>query len=343
MKISTSMRESNDNYTAMAILYLTEQGSTLKKEGNRLIVEKDDSKLLDVPLINIDAVLVYGNIQLTTQAISLLFEHGIETAFLTMTGELKGQLTPRKSKNNLLRMAQYRCAHDAAITLLLAKTIVGAKIQNQMYLMKQFVYKYPEVNFSAEFRLIQEALQAIERKQAVGNLLGAEGNAGATYFRSLRSMFIAEIKFNGRNRRPPQDEANALLSFGYSLILNELTSLLDAVGFDPYIGFLHGIDYGRPSLALDLLEEFRQPVVDRFVLTLCNKRILQKSDFEQRDGGFYLTKNGLKAFFTAYEAWMNKPRKEAGSFREIIRQQVYQLSKTLQQGKPYAPLTMENL
>jgi CRISPR-associated protein Cas1 len=325
----------------MAVLYLMEQGSALKKEGERLVVEKDGLKLLDVPLIKIDTILIYGNVQVTTQAMSLLFEHGIETAFLTVMGELKGQLTPRKSRNIILRVAQFQRATDEEYALRVAQAVVKTKIQNQLYLMKQFVYKYPTADFTSAFRLMDDALDSVARKTKVANLLGVEGSSTAAYFKCLREMFRSEIGFGGRNRRPPQDEANALLSFGYVLVMNELTSLLEAVGFDPYIGFLHSIDYGRPSLSLDLLEGFRQPIVDRLVLTVCNKRILGKGDFEARDGGIYLKKDGMKTFFTAYEEWMNRERKTGGSFRDLMREQAQSLSKAIRSGQVYAPYSPE--
>ena len=152
-------------------------------------------------------------------------------------------------------------------------------------------------------------------------------------------MFRRNLTFGGRNRRPSRDPVNALLSFSYMLFLNKIYSLLEATGFDPYLGFLHKIDYGRPSLALDLLEEFRAPIVDKFVLNLSNRNILKESDFKKKeDGGVYLKPDSLKTFFAHYNKWMNKKRKKS-SFRDIIKNQVYALQKAISGDKMYVPYT----
>lgn len=332
----------------MPTLYLTEQGAVLKKEGRRLVVEKQGEKLLDVPLIKIDAILIYGNVQVTTQALSLLFESGVETAFLTMEGKLKGQLTPIKSKNVPLRMAQYRRAHEREFKLKVARTIVRAKIENSISVLRRYQYNHPEVDFTDRVKKLDRFLQSLERKTEAQTLLGVEGSATVEYFSGLKEMFRGELRFQGRNRRPPRDPVNSLLSFGYVLVFNELTSLLDAMGFDPYIGFLHGIDYGRPSLALDILEEFRA-AVDRFVLTLCNKRVFKPEDFEDRpaseDGavkGVYLKKEPLKKFFVEYERWIGEKRgKDRLSFRDRFRLQSQRMSKAILEGVGYKPYKME--
>lgn len=333
----------------MSTLYLTEQGSVLAKRDERLVVEKTIdgvvTKLADIPLIKIDTILIYGNVQITTQAISVLLERGIETAFLSMNGKLKGQLTPIKSKNIVLRMKQYERYHDKEFRLKVAKTIVKRKIQNSISLIEIYRANYPDEEMKDIQLKLSESLESLERKTEVQTVLGVEGIASVLHFRALAKMFKGELQFCGRNRRPPQDEINSLLSLGYIMVMNEINSLLDAKGFDPYIGFLHSIDYGRPSLALDILEEFRIALVDRFVLFLVNKRILQRKDFERRteEGmeGIYLTRDGLKRFFYEYEKRLKDTTlKPNVSFRDIFKSQTEKMAKTIVEGEEYEPFRM---
>jgi len=157
-------------------------------------------------------------------------------------------------------------------------------------------------------------------------------------------VFRHGLQFSGRNRRPPRDPVNALLSYGYVLVGNRILSILEGMGFDPYIGFLHQIDYGRPSLALDILEEFRGPIVDRLVINLANKGILRNEDFEKRgDGGVYLTRDAQKVFFREFEKWMDGKFKVAGgelSFRGLLKRQVQRLAWTVKRRTPYEPFCL---
>lgn len=206
---------------------------------------------------------------------------------------------------------------------------------------------YPEVKFNDEISALDSALERIEDKPAIPFLLGIEGQATAIYFRAFTKMIHGEMEFLGRNRRPPKDPINALLSFGYTLITNEIFSLLIAIGFDPYIGYLHGIDYGRPSLALDMVEEFRHPVIDRFTLYLINNHIISSEDFiVDEEGGFFLKSNSLKRYFEQYDKRMNEIFQDRFtgdkvSFRSLFRQQAYKMSKTIMAREPYKPYRME--
>lgn len=159
------------------------------------------------------------------------------------------------------------------------------------------------------------------------------------YFRALAAMVPPEAGFAGRNRRPPRDPMNALLSFGYVLVGNELQSLLDGMGFDPYLGFYHQVDYGRPSLALDLLEEFRAPLVDRFSANLLNLGVLQVADFAgTSERGVLLRHEALKRYFTAYEKELATPVALGGeelTFRQLFRRQAERLARALLQNEPY--------
>jgi CRISPR-associated protein Cas1 len=330
----------------MATLYITEQGSILRKTGDRIIIEKDEQALLDVPCHKVDAVLIFGAVQVTIQALSELLEHGIELALFTRHGRLKGQLTPIKSKNIVLRMAQFERARDPAFALQTARAMVQAKIGNAMTVLRRFAYNHPErkTALDAEIVRLDAHLVGIDRVPDLGSLNGLEGIAGRAYFAGLAQMILADLPFPGRRRRPAPDPINALLSFGYTLIGNELHSLLDGMGFDPYLGFLHRIDYGRPSLALDLLEEFRHPLVDRLTLTLINKGILKEADFslDPASGSMYLTPEAMKVYFRHFERWMleeriDSPEGQKLGFRRMFQFQAQRMADAVRTGAVYQP------
>jgi CRISP-associated protein Cas1 len=328
----------------MTVLYLTEQRSILRKTSDRLIVEKDDQVLLEVPCLKLDTILIFGNVQVTTQALIELLDHGIELAFFSLGGQLRGQLTPPKAKNMPLRMKQYELAQSETACLNLARKIVSAKIGNSVAVLRRFRRNHPEAISPVEIEKVQRTLSEMERMTSLNSLRGKEGDAAARYFPLLGALLPAGFQFDGRNRRPPHDPFNALLSFGYVLAGNEIQSLLDGMGFDPYLGFFHQIDYGRPSLALDLLEEFRAALVDSFSLNLLNLRILDHDDFRSTpEGGVLLRRESMKTYFPAYEKELTTPLSLDGenlTFRQLFRRQAERLARALTAGEPYEPFRL---
>lgn len=332
----------------MANLYLIEQGAVLRKTGNRVIVEKDDVELLEIECFKLDTIFLFGNIHVTTPALTELLEHGIELALLTQSGRLKGQLTPPKAKNVLLRMAQYQQSQNLDLTLPLARLFVDGKVRNALALLTRQHRNYPDRGFAPHREELDRLRQGITTVETLDSLRGVEGTAARHYFAGFALACRTDLAFEGRRRRPPTDPVNALLSFGYTLVGAELASLLDAMGYDPYIGFYHQLDYGRPSLALDLLEEFRVPAVDRLVLNLANLRTLQAGDFvtDEESGGLRLDRKALGKFFRAYETHLNKefPDKATGAtmtLRKAFRQQAERLANHLTKGESYTPFLAE--
>jgi CRISPR-associated protein Cas1 len=328
----------------MATLFITEQNTVLRKTSERLIVEKDHTVLLEVPCLKLEAVLIYGNVQVTTQALCELLDNGIELALLSRSGRLRGQLTPPKAKNMRLRMRQYELSQDAAFCLDLSRTVVATKIANSASVLRRFRKNHPDALAESEIADLERAAEGLEAIASLDSLRGVEGTAAARYFHCLGRMAPSAVRFEGRNRRPPRDPLNALLSFGYVLVGSEIQSLLDAMGFDPYLGFYHQIDYGRPSLALDLLEEFRAPLVDRLSLRLLNLGILADDDFTKTpEGGVVLEREALKRYFAAYQEELTQEiaLPEGGrSFRDLFRRQAEHLARALTEGEPYEPFRL---
>ena len=325
----------------MSTLYLVEQGAKLSKTSERLLVEKDGKVLLEVPALKVERILIYGNIQLTTPAMVFLLERGIDTSFLSIYGRFRGRLAPKISKNVLLRVAQFEKSNDEKFKTELARRILRGKIKNTRMVLTKYASNHPEVNFTSYIVELERHIMSLERKEKVSTLLGVEGQASAVYFTAFPKMIRSDLGFVIRSRRPPKDPVNSLLSFCYTLLTNEIDSLLCAVGFDSYIGYLHGINYGRPSLALDMVEEFRH-LAERFTLFLINNGVIKVEDFEKKDEGFYLKERARREFFTQYEKRMLKkfyyPELERNvSYREIFRHQVYKLARTIQEGGEYKP------
>ncbi|MDI6793737.1 MAG: CRISPR-associated endonuclease Cas1 [bacterium] len=331
----------------MSTLYLTEQGSVLGRKYRRLIITKDDQVLKEVSGLKLDRMLIFGNVQITTQAMAFLLDQGIETSFLSSHGKFRGKLAPVESKNVFLRIAQYERFLDEAFCVEYARTIVEAKIKNGKTLIRRYSRDHPEMDFEDTISVLNQALEDIPSKQRISTILGVEGYSTAAYFRAYSKMFRKQLQFTTRNRRPPRDPVNALLSFGYTLITNEVFSILCATGFDPYIGYLHGINYGRPSLSLDVVEEFRHPVIDRFTLNLINNNVLTEDDFEDRkDEGVFLKDESRKKYFVQYEKLMANVFKDLNSgekvtYRSLFRQQAHKLMRTIQRKEPYQPFLMK--
>jgi CRISPR-associated protein Cas1 len=286
----------------MATLYVTEQGARIEKEYKRLLVTKDDEVLLRVPLSRVSDVVLVGWTGATTPALLALLDAGIGLAFVSRTGTLRGRLVPPMPKNIPLRHQQYARAQDEPFCLDVARAIVGGKLRNQRTLARRLCRSRTGLDESPIERITQ-AIKGVKAADDLDSLRGLEGAGARAYFHILRQVLSERWEFEKRVRRPPGDPVNALLSLGYTLLGHGLMSAIEVVGLDPYDGFFHADKYGRPALALDLVEEFRSIIVDSVALTVVNKRILKPDDFHPGSkGGFFLNQRGLKEFLTQYSA-----------------------------------------
>jgi CRISPR-associated protein Cas1 len=290
-----------------AVLYLQEPGSHVGKRSEHLIVRKDGQELARVPMHAVRQVVVFGNVQVSTQALETLAANDILVAYLTGHGRFVGAFAPAMPKNVGLREAQYRRFADPAECLTLSKAVVRAKLSNQRTLLMRSLRCDGDRGSSEPAAYgLAEVIRRLEHATTVETVLGLEGQGAALYFgefgRFLRSRPPGRgFDFTTRNRRPPRDPVNALLSFAYALLTKDCFAAACAVGFDPYKGFFHGNRHGKPSLALDLLEEFRPVIADSVVLTLLNNEMLTPGDFLVWREACQLTETGRKAFFAAYE------------------------------------------
>ncbi len=297
-----------------AVLYLQEPGSHVGKRSEHLIVRKDGQELTRVPLHAVRQVVVLSNVQISTQALETLATNGIPVAFVTGYGRFIATLAPAPAKNVSLREAQFKRFADPAEALALTREVVRAKLTNQRTLLMRCLRSRPDDSSEegsrgsdeAAARDLAELLTRLDRATGIDSLLGLEGQGAALYFGEFNRFLKAQppgrgFDFQSRNRRPPRDPVNALLSFAYAMLVKDCFSALCIVGFDPYRGFFHTGRHGRPSLALDLMEEFRAVIADSVVLTLINNRVVAPEDFVTWRDACQLTEEGRKKFFAAYE------------------------------------------
>lgn len=297
-------------------LYLNTPGLRVGISGGVLQVKERDKLLQEIRLGEICQLNLLGNIQLSTQAVQTLCTEEIPIAYFSMGGWFYGLTRGMGLKNIFLRREQFRHADLPPFCLTFARSLVAGKIQNQRTMLQRNHVEPPAKALAALKRLIDEARAA----DALETLLGIEGNASRLYFENFAGMIkldeappggssMARSQFNfdfiNRNRRPPRDAVNALLSLAYSVLAKDLAITCLAVGFDPYLGFYHQPRFGRPALALDLMEPFRPLIADSTVLSAINNRMITPNDFVQAGPAVMLKPEGRKAFFRAYEQRMD--------------------------------------
>lgn len=271
----------------MSTLYLTQPGAQLHKEHDRLLIKCGEDVLDAVPIIKVDQVVLMGRgVSITTSALHALTKKGVDIVYLSGTGRYLSRVVGAEHKNGRLRHQQSLLAVDPRFALETAQAIVRGKIVNQRALVQRHAQgaSWAERALSA----MDDLARRVDSTHNLDELRGMEGQAAREYFGLLRRMLHPPSEggswnFERRAYYPPTDPINALLSFTYSLVLRDMTTACELIGLDPYLGFFHAIDYGRPSMALDLMEEFRPIVADSLTLEAVNRPYVSLGDFEQVD------------------------------------------------------------
>lgn len=329
----------------MAILYLIEQGSVIRKQGGRIRVEKDDQVITEIPAIKLEGVVIYGNASLTTPAMRFFLSHGVNTSFMNMYGKLEGRLTSLSAQNGLVRKAQILASTDEEWKMALARSFVRAKISNQRTLLSRHYRRKENERLAEVMGYLEHAFRQLEEVKDLDSLRGIEGNSSAVYFSGLRELVPPEMGFQSRVRRPPKDPVNAMLSLGYSLLLANVVSAIEAAGLDPYNGFLHGDKYGKPSLALDMMEEWRPVVVDSLVIASLRRKMFRPNDFIYEEEGTRFTQEALRRFVQEYNGVLYREfkygdRKEKRNYLFAFYAQGRMLAKHLMGQGAYKPFLM---
>ena len=316
----------------MGTLYLTEQGATVTRSGERLLVRKDGKLLYETPALHVDQIVVFGNAGFTTPAVQYVLENGIDVAYLSSHGVYRGRFQPAGAKDATLRQQQYRQSLDDAFCLRVARAIVAGKIHNAT----AFCRRQRRLTRDGKRRLkrLEALLPDVRTAGSLQQLLGYEGAAAATYYQVWRTFLKADFDFQKRQAHPPPDALNALLSLGYTLLYNRMFAAVNIVGLDPYQGFFHQRKHGHAALASDLIEEWRAVVVDSIVLTVINRREIKPDDFQLGNHGPRLTKAALTRFLTRFDTRLNETVSLPGTlgkttYRRAFELQVRQLARVI--------------
>ncbi len=292
----------------MSDLYLTEHGSSVHKEGDLVVVRKESEKLFEIPIKYLETIQIFGNVQVSTQVIKELLERDIELAYYTSTGKLLGQITPPHVKNVELRFGQYELSKDLGFCLDFSKELIFKKFVHSISLLEDSNKNRENLDIISEIQHLRNWKDKLGSVSSLPELLGIEGSFSALYFGLYSKLFLDSEVFNGRSKRPPEDAGNAVLSFLNVIMANRISSYLDGVGFDPHVGFLHKLHYGRVSLACDLIEPIRSAFCERLVLRIFNRNLLKKSEdfsFEDDPVSVLLNQNGQKKFFSVLSKELN--------------------------------------
>jgi CRISPR-associated protein Cas1 len=291
-------------------LYVTTPEAYLRLEGETVCVMVEKEKRLQIPLHHLGTVVCFGDVMMSPALLGRCMAEGRSVVWLERSGRFQARVEGPVNGNILLRQAQYRAADDPAKTIELARAFLAGKLRNSRnVLLRGARDGQDDVERAAlmqNARLVAGHLRKLPHVTDLDGLRGEEGNAARIYFQSMQYLIRpparGDFAFDTRNRRPPTDPMNAILSFLYAVLLNDCRSALEAVGLDPQLGFLHAVRPGRAALALDLVEEFRSVIADRLVLTLVNRGQVQADHFDKRDGGAVLLNDkGRKTVIVAYQ------------------------------------------
>lgn len=293
-------------------LYVTTPESYLSKDGLNVVISVKQKEIFRIPIHNIEQIVTFGYMGASPGLMKLCADNGVALTFLSPQGRYISRSQGPTRGNVLLRKAQYNYSDDEGFALHLCKLFIGAKIQNYRNVLRRFIRDNGQN--SAVDNAADELLRAKRRvfnADNIDSVRGVEGDAANSYFGVFHHLLLSQKEdfvFNGRNRRPPKDAVNTMLSFVYTLICNDVTAALETIGLDPYVGFMHTLRPGRPSLALDVMEELRAYLGDRLVLSLINRKQITIKDFlQQGDEGILLTDSGRR---TILSAWQNRKKEQ---------------------------------
>lgn len=326
-------------------LIVDTQGAQLHKAGERLNIEVDGETVQSVPMGSLRQVILMGQgVAASTPLLYDLMRRGVDVVYQSQRGHFAFRLAGPQSKHSALRVQQVIVATDPARALPLARAAIAGKLHNQAVILR----RHGVASGAQAIQVIVEQITSASRAESLESLRGYEGSGAAAYFSAWSALFDAQAwGFRGRAYHPPPDPVNAMLSLGYTLLLNDIVGAVYRIGLDPAIGFFHTIDYGRPSLALDLEEEFRPVVVDTLVLLLVRQASLVPSDFVNSQSGVVMSDDARRFFITSYEERLETrvrhPTWEQNlTYRQCIERQVEHMARCiLGRDAAYQPLLIQ--
>lgn len=294
-------------------LYITSENSYLSLDGENVVVFEEQKEIGRVPLHNLEGIVSFGYRGTSPALMGACAQRSVSLCYLTPQGKFLARVSGKVKGNVLLREQQYNSKNDEQISLGIAKNCIIGKVYNARWVLERVVRDHAlqidvdKVKKASAF--LKDALERIQNAASKDQLRGYEGEAASIYFGVFDQLILQQKKdfaFSGRNKRPPLDNVNALLSFVYTLLTNSITSALESVGLDPYVGYLHTDRPGRVSLSLDMVEELRAILADRFVLTLINKKIVSGKNFSVKENGAVMMDDELRK--KVLTEWQNKKK-----------------------------------
>lgn len=289
------------------VLYVTTAGSSLSVKNRSICIENENGSRT-VPVHNVESVVCFGDMTVTTPFMHFCSMNNVKLVFLSCYGKYYGAFYGGQTGNVFLRREQYMRFGKPEKCLCVAKEIISAKIKNSVRVLQKNVSDNAKVKSVCDD--LGEILKRVSEVSDIEKLRGLEGIAAEKYFSVFDEMILcddSEMKFVRRSRRPAENNVNALLSFVYTLLKTDVTAAVESVGLDIQVGVMHTMDYGKPSLVLDMMEEYRAPLCDRFVISLINRRQIVKDDFEIKEGMITLTADARKKVITE---WQNRKQNE---------------------------------
>mgnify|MGYP002776993369 FL=1 len=327
----------------MAAIYLIEQGTSIYKDYQRFIIHVSEKPKLEVPIREVQQIIVFGNIQLSTPVIQACLDEQIAVVFLSQSGRYHGHLWSAELRDLENELVQVEKRRDAGFQLNVSQAIVYGKLINSRQLLLRLNRKRKSAEVEKAILGINQDIEALELIDNLDTLRGYEGIAAARYFPAFGKLIAnGKFEFCLRNRQPPTDPVNSLLSFGYTLLFNNVLSFIIAEGLSPYLGNFHYGERQKPYLAFDLMEEFRSPIVDGLVLKIVNNSVFKPQDFDlvPSTGGVYLNQSARRVFLKQFEIRMNEQVSHPDlqsqvTYRHAIQLQVRRYKRSLLSGVPY--------
>lgn len=291
----------------MPTIVVSTAGTTVSVDNSHFTLRAQGRKICRIPPSVIDQMVVFHDVDITRKALDRLAVSGIPVTFLGREGRVQARLVPAWKFDATPRIGQAKAYLDLQTRTLLARRLIDAKIANGAAMIRQHASNYPDPGLADAQRTLKEMRDALHQASSIEEMMGMEGMAGRIYFSALAKMIRVEwTEFKGRNRRPPLDPVNAVLSYAYAVLMHQLLSYLECVGVDPYLGYLHTVEPRRPTLALDLMEPFRPMLGDRLMLRLLNLGTLRQEHFGEWDGpghGILINYEGRTAFLKVFMEW----------------------------------------
>ena len=331
----------------MSYLFVSEQGASIGIRGGRIEIKCKDEMLRSIPFETLETIQIFGHVNVTTQCLTACLEKGIILNYYSTTGRYYGRLVSPCHVNVERQRMQALIGEDREFCLAVSKSIVRAKVQNQKVILRRYARRQ-DTKVSEAIQDMSNMQKHIVDCENIPQLMGYEGAAARTYFKALGRLINPEFAFDKRSRRPPRDEFNSMISLGYSILLNEIVGKLEGRGLNPYFGIMHSDREKHPTLASDLMEEWRAVIVDSTTMSLVNGHEIKKNEFDRDENGVYLSNTAFKTFVRKLD---NKLRTDSRyieteefstDFRHSLDHQITSLVKAMEEKKAdiYQPVVI---